>query len=54
MTRWRRVPSIIAAFLLAATTAHAASQALVDAAKREARVTWYTTLLIDDASGALV
>jgi iron(III) transport system substrate-binding protein len=38
---------------MAATTAHAASQALIDAAKREGRVTWYTTLLVDDASGPL-
>jgi len=53
MTRWTRALSCIAAFLFAATTAHAASQALVDAAKREGHVTWYTTLLVDDASGPL-
>jgi len=53
MTRWTRVLSCIAAFLIAAGTAHAASQGLIDAAKREGRVTWYTTLLVDDASGPL-
>jgi iron(III) transport system substrate-binding protein len=53
MTRWTRSLSFIAALLMAATTAHAASQALIDAAKREGRVTWYTTLLVDDASGPL-
>lgn len=53
MTKWMRALSCLAAFLLAATTAHAASQSLIDAAKREGRVTWYTTLLVDDASGPL-
>lgn len=53
MTRWARALVCIAAALSAATTAHAASQALIDAAKREGRVTWYTTLLVDDASGPL-
>ena len=53
MTRWTRVLSCIAACLIAASTADAASQALIDAAKREGRVTWYTTLLVDDASGPL-
>ena len=53
MARWARALSCIAAFLLVVTTAHAASQALIDAAKREGRVTWYTTLLVDDASGPL-
>jgi len=53
MTRWTRALSFIAVSLLVATTGHAASQALVDAAKREGRVTWYTTLLVDDASGPL-
>jgi iron(III) transport system substrate-binding protein len=53
MTSWARALSCIAAFVFAATTAHAASQALIDAAKREGRVTWYTTLLVDDASGPL-
>ena len=53
MTSWARALICIAAALLAATTAHAASQALIDAAKREGRVTWYTTLLVDDASGPL-
>jgi iron(III) transport system substrate-binding protein len=43
----------LAACVMAATGAHAASQALIDAAKREGRVTWYTTLLVDDASGPL-
>jgi iron(III) transport system substrate-binding protein len=31
----------------------AASQALIDAAKKEGRVTWYTTLLTEQASGPL-
>jgi ABC-type Fe3+ transport system substrate-binding protein len=53
MTRWMRVLFCAAACLIAASTAHAASQALIDAAKREGRVTWYTTLLVDDASGPL-
>ena len=53
MTRWIRLFSCIAACLMAASTVHAASQALIDAAKREGRVTWYTTLLVDDASGPL-
>ena len=53
MTRWARGLICIATVLLAATTAQGASQALIDAAKREGRVTWYTTLLVDDASGPL-
>ena len=53
MTRWTRALFLIAVSLIVATTAHAASQALIDAAKREGRVTWYTTLLVDDASGPL-
>src|SRR5690349_12705733 len=53
MTNWARALSFIATLLFAASTAHAASQALIDAAKREGRVTWYTTLLVDDASGPL-
>src|SRR5215510_2116224 len=53
MARWTKAVSFIAACVLTATSAHAASQALIDAAKREGRVTWYTTLLVDDASGPL-
>jgi ABC-type Fe3+ transport system substrate-binding protein len=53
MTRWTSALAGIAVCLLAATAAQAASQALIDAAKREGRVTWYTTLLVDDASGPL-
>src|SRR5215203_413538 len=53
MAGWTRILSCIAACLIAASTANAASQALIDAAKREGRVTWYTTLLVDDASGPL-
>jgi len=53
MTRWMRVLFCAAVCLMAASTVHAASQALIDAAKREGRVTWYTTLLVDDASGPL-
>jgi len=53
MRVWARGLSVVAAFLLAASAAHAASQALIGAAKREGRVTWYTTLLVDDASGPL-
>ena len=53
MTIWTRAVSCVAVLLLAVTTAHAASQALIDAAKREGRVSWYTTLLVDDASGPL-
>ena len=39
--------------LAVSSTAEAASQALIDAAKREGRVVWYTTLLLDEASGPL-
>jgi ABC-type Fe3+ transport system substrate-binding protein len=53
MAGWTRIVSCIAACFIAASTANAASQALIDAAKREGRVTWYTTLLVDDASGPL-
>jgi ABC-type Fe3+ transport system substrate-binding protein len=53
MTRWTRILACIAACLIAASTADAATQGLIDAAKREGRVTWYTTLLVDDASGPL-
>jgi iron(III) transport system substrate-binding protein len=53
MSLWARGLSFVASFLLAASAANAASQALIDAAKREGRVTWYTTLLVDDASGPL-
>ena len=53
MTRWMRALFLIVVSLIVATSAHAASQALIDAAKREGRVTWYTTLLVDDASGPL-
>jgi iron(III) transport system substrate-binding protein len=52
MTRWTRALLCVAACFVAGA-AHAASQALIDAAKREGRVTWYTTLLVDDASGPL-
>ena len=53
MMRWTRVLSCITACVIATSAAQAASQALVDAAKREGKVTWYTTLLVDDASGPL-
>lgn len=53
MTRWTRALSFIVVFLTVTTTAHSASQTLIDAAKREGKVTWYTTLLVDDASGPI-
>jgi len=53
MSRQGFVSALIAAVLFVAQPAQAASQALIDAAKREGRVTWYTTLLVDDASGPL-
>ena len=37
----------LVALLAAATPALAADQALIDAAKKEGRVVWYTTLVID-------
>src|SRR5262245_32317028 len=51
--RWTKAPWCHAVILVVATGAQAATQALIEAAKREARVTWYTTLLVDDASGPL-
>ena len=45
--------ALIAGFVAAIGTAHAATPSLIEAAKREGRVTWYTTLLVDDASGPL-
>jgi iron(III) transport system substrate-binding protein len=53
MTRFGFVAALAAAALLAAPPGNAASQALIDAAKREGSVTWYTTLLVDEASGPL-
>ena len=37
----------VAAFMAAATGARAADQALIDAARKEGRVVWYTTQIID-------
>lgn len=46
--------AFLAAGLVAAmSSAQGATPALVEAAKREGHVTWYTTLLVDDASGPL-
>ena len=42
----RAVPFILAA-LAASSSVRAADQALIDAAKKEGRVVWYTTLVID-------
>lgn len=53
MMRWTKALSCIAVLVMTATGAHGASQALIDAAKREGKVTWYTTLLVDDASGPI-
>jgi ABC-type Fe3+ transport system substrate-binding protein len=53
MKRCAMIALFAAAYLFAAGTAQAASQALIDAAKREGRVTWYTTLLLEEASGPL-
>jgi ABC-type Fe3+ transport system substrate-binding protein len=55
MARSIRVAAIaaFAVFVLTAPGAHAASSALIEAAKHEGRVTWYTTLLLDEASGPL-
>jgi ABC-type Fe3+ transport system substrate-binding protein len=47
------VLAVLAMLTVAAGAAQAASQALIDAAKREGRVVWYTTLLLDEASGPL-
>jgi iron(III) transport system substrate-binding protein len=49
----RYAGAITLAALLASGPAGAASPALIDAAKREGHVTWYTTLLVDEASGPL-
>ncbi len=50
-----RLPRLWLACALVACVpvAHAATPTLIEAAKREGRVTWYTTLLVDDASGPL-
>jgi len=53
MTPNRAIAILVAALSLFASAAEAASQALIDAAKREGRVVWYTTLLVDEASGPL-
>ena len=42
------------ALLFASPAAHGQSAALIEAAQREGRVLWYTTLLTEDASGPLV
>ena len=47
-----RIALVIAPFL-AATQARAADAALIEAAKKEGRVTWYTTLLINQLGGPL-
>jgi len=47
------VLTVLAMLTALAGAAQAASQALIDAAKREGRVVWYTTLLLDEASGPL-
>ena len=47
-----RIALVIAPFL-AGTQARAADAALIEAAKKEGRVTWYTTLLINQLGGPL-
>src|SRR4051812_39971311 len=49
----KRIAAIAFLLISLAGRAEAAAQALVDAAKREGRVVWYTTLLLDEASGPL-
>ena len=51
--RFGIVLSLTAALLVAASPTYAASPALITAAKHEGRVTWYTTLLLREASGPL-
>jgi iron(III) transport system substrate-binding protein len=53
MSRYRNIAILAAALSVIAGAAQAATQALIDAAKHEGRVTWYTTLLADEASGPL-
>jgi ABC-type Fe3+ transport system substrate-binding protein len=53
MRQYRGVVLLAAALSLLTGAAHAATQALIAAAKREGTVTWYTTLLAEEASGPL-
>ena len=48
-TAWSRASDMLmlVGFCLVSDLALAADQSLIDAAKREGRVTWYTTLVID-------
>jgi iron(III) transport system substrate-binding protein len=45
---------LIAALLAGAVPAHAADQALIDAAKKDGQVTWYTTFIVDQVTRPVV
>ena len=50
---FRRIASAAVAFAFASSSARAADLALIEAAKKEGQVVWYTTLLIDQLGGPL-
>src|SRR5437899_5130594 len=45
----RAIGALMGAALLMASPTHAADPALVEAAQREGKVTWYTTLIVNQA-----
>ncbi len=45
---------IVAVLLMGAVPAHAADQALIDAAKKEGELTWYTTFIVDQVTRPIV
>ncbi len=49
----RSLKSTLAALLLFAPAAHAADQAIIDAAKKEGSVTWYTTQIVNQIAAPI-
>jgi hypothetical protein len=43
------INALLGAVLIAASPVHAADRALIEAAKKEGKVVWYTTLIVNQA-----